>query len=192
MTTVDNARELAALVAGTHATIVAECTAIAARSGQDAQALARDVVSGLRSVVGRASRWDAALADRRDGRETLYTARVQLIYGGGIEADSHPELELNTPGDIAVAGLLNVPALARGMAEAFHASRNEDPPDWPDAADLERRMRSVRVALTRGGGQGRWRIPYTVSGVEWLAFVLVSREVAQVAPEAVPATTPSG
>ncbi len=171
----NNTKELDALVSAVSAMIVAECQSLAKSTGQDAETVAQDVAATVKRVIGRRTKAVTAAAAKHDGRATTYATRVQLIYGQSIMADSHPELEMNTFGDIEITGLINVPDLAYQMASAFHADHDPGQAiNWPGDEELDRRMKTVRVTLARGAGRGRWRVPYTVGADEWMAFILIA------------------
>lgn len=171
----NNVQQLAAIAGAASATIMSECQSLAASTGQDPMILAQDVAAMVKKLVGRRTAETTAATDRRDGRSTVYEVRVQLIDRESIMADSHPDIDLNEPGDMAVTGLLNVPVLAHRMALGYHATYSPGATVvWPSDEELERRMRTVRVAITRGGGKGRWRIGYRVGDEDWMAFVLVA------------------
>lgn len=170
----DLGREIDRVATELAATIVSEAQAIATEHHRDAFDVAKQIALTTRRILPKPD----LLASYRHAKTADYLTRVQIIapHNEGVLADSDPELlDLDQVGTEVVAGLYGVAGLACVLVTAYHASLGEAV-DWPGRAEIERRMKTIRVILSRGGGRGRWRIPYRVNGLEYTAFVLVVRK----------------
>ena len=110
-----------------------------------------------------------------DARNVAWRCRVQLYdVNAPMEpaADSDPELAPDQISATTLAGLNSVAAWLAVVADQFHGPAM---PVGLDTATLARKLKSLRVDLSRRGGNAVWRVPYTVNGARWLARVNVER-----------------
>lgn len=109
--------------------------------------------------------------DMSDHRENAWATRVVLLEGKEPLADTHPDLPPDAFGDWQASGLKGVAALVRDLAVQFHG----EPPTGFDAETIKKRIASVRVTLSRRGGNAVWKIPYAVGDREYVAHALIER-----------------
>ena len=154
------------------ATIMSAADTIAKAEGRDVFAVAKEIALVTKRILPKPD-----LVARRNAKAADYLVRVQLIapQNEGVIADSDPDLPLDDAGTETAVGLAGVAELAHGMTTTYHDSLGEAV-DWPGRAEIDRRMKTVRVIMSRGKGRARWRIPYKVNGLEHTAFVLVVRK----------------
>lgn len=157
------------------AAILIEAEAIGKKYGRDQVSVAKEIALAVKRALPKPA--STGLQNRQHGRIMPYLVRVQLIAPNdeGVIADSDPELPIDDPGTETVLGLAAVADLAGYMATEFHRTLGESV-SWPSGAEIERRIKTVRVILSRGHGRARWRIKYGVNGQEFTAFILVVRK----------------
>jgi len=112
----------------------------------------------------------------REAELAGWRCRIMLFDPAGeVQADSMPDSPPEAEPDIKCGTLGLAASWLRDVAEAFHAERREAAPEGLDQATLERSILSLRVSLSRNGGQTWWRVGYKVGGEQWRAMVRVER-----------------
>lgn len=110
--------------------------------------------------------------------ESGWLARIMLFdERGELQADTMPDAAVDAAPDVMRGTLALVGRWLRETAEEFHAANGDGEPQGLDAATLERSILSLRVSLSRNGGQTWWRVPYAVNGAAWRATVRVERAI---------------
>jgi hypothetical protein len=96
-----------------------------------------------------------------DGRKSQWRARVRFYsaadgYAEPI-ADTDPDADAGAPGTTILAGL---PALVDWVSQ-LGVQVHGQPPNGLATATLDHRLKAFRPTLSRRGGSGVWRIPYS-------------------------------
>lgn len=108
--------------------------------------------------------------------EKGWHCRIMLFdERGELQADSMPDAAAEVTPDVYCNTLANAGAWAREVASIFHTEQREPLPVGLDDETLRRSIMSLRVSLSRNGGQTWWRIPYTVNGASWRVMMRVER-----------------
>lgn len=111
---------------------------------------------------------------RDDGRAAAWRVRMmiwktdELDQPGERVADSDPAAAFNeqhiAPGSTIIMGLPAVADWARDLALSCHAARDPGATiDGLEPAELTRKLKSLRVALSNSGGRSAWRLRYAVT-----------------------------
>lgn len=118
----------------------------------------------------------ARLGSGRPGRAHPFLVRILISRGDSAEADTEPEAEIDARPTWMLWGMEAICKAVADTIRDFHAGRGDLAPDAAASTDaLLERQASLRVTLSRGGGETWWRVPYTVGAMPWIAAVHVVR-----------------
>lgn len=99
-----------------------------------------------------------------DGRAARWRVRVSIYRGeaeqGNLHADSEGDAPLSRPGSVLIHGLPAVAAWVWEMIEQAHAGATVEE---LSLATVKHKLRTLRVALSKQGGECAWRLRYSVA-----------------------------